>query len=137
MPNNKQITANIGLFHVCTKLSEMTLNVMPTARNAVGIDIVAYNVACTKMASVQVKTVTGKNQQFIVGRNTDIILADFWVFVRYDEQERSFSCSIMTKNEAKNTRHKVEDDKGYYYYLNNGDTSQHKDRWGKITRRFG
>lgn len=36
-----QIVGNVGMYYVCFKLSELGLNVMPTARNARGIDIVA------------------------------------------------------------------------------------------------
>jgi len=40
---NKQITGNAGLFYVAYKLSTMGWNVLPTSRNAKGIDIVAYS----------------------------------------------------------------------------------------------
>ena len=38
-----QVTGNIGMYYACYKLSCMGWNVMPTARNARGIDIIAYN----------------------------------------------------------------------------------------------
>ena len=43
MKFDKQETANIGLYYACYKLSLKGWNVMPTARNARGIDIIAYN----------------------------------------------------------------------------------------------
>jgi hypothetical protein len=38
-----QVTGNIGIDYACYMLSRMGWNVMPTARNARGIDIIAYN----------------------------------------------------------------------------------------------
>lgn len=43
MKLDSQITGNTGLYYTCYKLSRMGWNVMPTARNARGIDSVAYN----------------------------------------------------------------------------------------------
>jgi hypothetical protein len=40
---NQQTVGNIGLFYVCYRLSRMGWNVMPTARNAKGIDILVYS----------------------------------------------------------------------------------------------
>jgi len=55
-----QITGNVGMFYVCYKLSKMGWNVMPTARNTKGIDIIAYNTDMTRMISIQVKTLSTK-----------------------------------------------------------------------------
>jgi len=38
-----QITGNIGLYYTCYRLSRLGWNVMPTSRNARGIDIIAYS----------------------------------------------------------------------------------------------
>ena len=43
MKKDNQITGNVGLYYVCYRLSIMGWNAMPTARNARGIDIIAYN----------------------------------------------------------------------------------------------
>jgi hypothetical protein len=53
-----QITGNTGMFYVCYQLSKMGWNVMPTARNAKGIDIIAYNSDTTKMISIHEKRVS-------------------------------------------------------------------------------
>lgn len=37
---NQQTVGNIGLFYVCYRLSRLGWNVMPTSRNARGVDIV-------------------------------------------------------------------------------------------------
>ena len=43
MKIDPQVTGNIGLYYVCYRLSRRGWNVMPTARNARGIDMIAYN----------------------------------------------------------------------------------------------
>lgn len=57
---NTQITGNIGMYYVCFKLSELGRNVMPTARNAKGIDIVAYR-EDGEYVGIQVKTLSKPN----------------------------------------------------------------------------
>ena len=55
-----QLTANIGLYYVCYQLSRRGWNVMPTARNARGIDIVAYQGSGKDFIGIQVKTLSGR-----------------------------------------------------------------------------
>lgn len=55
-----QLTANIGLYYVCYQLSRRGWNVMPTARNARGIDIVAYKGSGKDFIGIQVKTLSGR-----------------------------------------------------------------------------
>ena len=52
---DKQIVGNIGMYYVCYLLSTKGWNAMPTARNAKGIDIVAYSEK-GKCKTIQVKT---------------------------------------------------------------------------------
>jgi hypothetical protein len=42
-PLNPQLTGNVGLYYCCYRLSLLGWNVMPTARNARGVDIIAYS----------------------------------------------------------------------------------------------
>jgi hypothetical protein len=58
MKADNQITGNIGLYYTCFKLSRMGWNVLPTARNARGIDIIAYNHDSTNFIGVQVKALS-------------------------------------------------------------------------------
>ena len=55
MKPNLQITGNMGMYYTCYKLSCMGWNVMPTARNARGIDIIAYNKSNTKFIVSRLK----------------------------------------------------------------------------------
>ena len=78
--NNQQIVGNIGLYYVCYKLSRMGWNAMPTARNARGVDIIAYNFDCSRMISIQVKALSRKNP-VPLGTSLDRVMGDFWVIV--------------------------------------------------------
>jgi len=57
---NNQIVGNIGLYYVCFELSKRGWNVLPTSRNAKGVDIVIYNQDATKKHTIQVKALTKK-----------------------------------------------------------------------------
>ncbi len=48
MTLNAQIVGNVGLYFACYHLSLLGWNVMPTAWNARGVDVIAYNVLGTR-----------------------------------------------------------------------------------------
>jgi hypothetical protein len=58
---NPQTVCNIGLFYVCDRLSRMGWNVMPTARNAKGIDTLIYSQDASQTRTIQVKTLSKGN----------------------------------------------------------------------------
>jgi len=80
MSKSTQVTGNIGLYWTCYRLSRMGWNAMPTARNARGVDIIAYNRDCSRMISIQVKTLS-KKSPVPLGRSLDKIMGHFWVIV--------------------------------------------------------
>jgi hypothetical protein len=77
---NAQVVGNIGLYFVCYELSKRGWNVMPTARNAKGIDIIAYNLPATRYIGVQVKALS-KKSPVPLGNSLDRIMGDFWIVV--------------------------------------------------------
>ena len=56
-PQN-QAVGNIGLFYVCYHLSRLGWNVMPTTRNARGIDLLIYTQDNLQKYSIQVKALS-------------------------------------------------------------------------------
>ena len=93
-----QITGNVGLYFVCYKLSKMGWNVMPTARNAKGVDIIAYNSHMTRMISIQVKALSTETS-VLVSNKAENITGDFWIIVNNVKKEsRSF---ILLPSEVK------------------------------------
>ena len=75
---DRQVTGNVGLFFICYNLSRMGWNVLPTSRNAKGIDILAYGKHGEKFLTIQAK---GYTQTAAIGpfiKRTDVI-ADFYI----------------------------------------------------------
>lgn len=80
MKLENQITGNIGLYYVCYKLSCLGWNVMPTARNARGVDIIAYDQSGTDFVGIQVKALSKRNP-VPLGKSLEKVAGDFWVIV--------------------------------------------------------
>ena len=78
--NTKHIVGNAGLYYVCFKLSKLYWNVMPTSRNARGIDVVCINVDGSQTFTAQVKSMRNRNAVSI-GTNLDNIMGDYWIIV--------------------------------------------------------
>jgi hypothetical protein len=76
-----QTVGNIGLYFVCYRLSQHGWNVMPTSRNAKGIDIVAYSQDGKKTVTVQVKALSARNA-VLLGPSLDGFIAQFVVICR-------------------------------------------------------
>ena len=66
------------MYYACYKLSCMGWNVMPTARNARGIDIIAYNKEGTDFIGVQVKALSKRNP-VPLGNSLEKVMGDFWL----------------------------------------------------------
>ena len=77
---SKQITGNVGLYYCCYRLSLLGWNVMPTARNAQGVDIIAYNRDASRFVAIQVKTLSD-HAPVGIGKSLDGVMGDFWVVV--------------------------------------------------------
>ena len=77
---DNQTTGNIGLYYVCYQLSRRGWNVMPTARNATGIDIVAYEGSEKGFIGIQVKTLS-KRDPVPLSTSLEKITGDYWVIV--------------------------------------------------------
>ena len=61
MKTETQIVGNTGMYYGCYRLSEKGWNVMPTARNARGVDIIAYKLDEKRYVGIQVKTLSKRS----------------------------------------------------------------------------
>jgi hypothetical protein len=77
---NPQLTGNVGLYHCCYRLSLLGWNVMRTARNVRGVDIIAYSADASRFVGVQVKALS-KRSPVPLGTSLDKIMGDFWVII--------------------------------------------------------
>lgn len=80
MKLDTQVVGNIGMYYSCYKLSRMGWNVMPTARNAKGVDIIAYNSKATEYIGVQVKTLS-RHVAVPLGNSLEKVMGDYWVII--------------------------------------------------------
>lgn len=93
-----QTVGNIGLYYVCYRLSRMGWNAMPTARNARGIDLLAYSQDGSRTVTVQVKALSKRNP-VPIGAKADVLIAEFVVIVRNAQTDNPISY-VLTKAEA-------------------------------------
>ncbi|HCG7131689.1 TPA: hypothetical protein NJ327_004496 [Vibrio parahaemolyticus] len=131
MKLDTQVTGNIGMYYVCYHLSRMGWNVMPTARNAKGIDIVAYNTQGTEFIGVQVKSLSKRNP-VPLGTSLDKIMGDYWVIANNVAKEPNVF--IMTPEEVKSLAHRGEKDGRISYWLQpkSYDQADYRDAWSRI-----
>jgi len=87
---NAALVGNMGLYAVCFELAKRGWNVMPTSRNARGVDIVAYDQKGKRTITVQVKALS-KAVPVPLGSDPLMgnLIADFIIIARgVREEER-------------------------------------------------
>ena len=87
---------------------------MPTARNARGVDVIAYNRDCSHMISVQVKTLSRRNP-VPLGTTLDKIMGDFWIIV--NNVVSTPQTYILLPGEVKEFAHRGEKDGRVSFWL--------------------
>ena len=104
---------------------------MPTARNARGIDIIAYNKEGTKYIGIQVKTLSKRNP-VPLGNSLDKVMGDYWIIVNDVLNEPN--AFILLPNEIKELAHKGEKEGRVSYWLqpNTYDVELYKEAWHRI-----
>lgn len=131
---NTQITGNVGLYYACYRLSILGWNVMPTARNARGVDIIAYSAAGTRFLGLQVKALSKRNP-VPLGDNLEKIMGDFWIIV-YGVGNGSPSSFVLSPNEVRARAHRGERDGRVSFWLqpNTYDATEFREAWDRIGR---
>ena len=136
-PNDKlatQVVGNVGLYFVCYRLSVRGWNVMPTARNARGIDILIYSQDATRTHTIQVKALSKPNP-VPLGGNTDRLMGDFFVVCR--NVATTPECFVLLPSEVRELAHRSkvrEKDGGVSYWLQPAQYAQQRFReaWERI-----
>ncbi len=130
-----QVTGNVGLYYCCYELSRRGWNVMPTARNARGIDIIAYRDNGHEFRGIQVKTLS-KKYAVPLGSSLDKVMGDFWVVIRTDgDRPRAF---VLTPEEVRAGAHRNVKDGRESYWLEPRDYEKdvYQDEWERISGRL-
>jgi hypothetical protein len=132
MSIDPQITGNTGLYFTCYQLSLLGWNVMPTARNARGVDIVAYNQDASRMLAIQVKALSKRNP-VPLGASLDKVMGDFWVIVN-NVSSAEPSVFIMTPAEVKELARRNEKEGRASFWLepSSYDSECFKEKWQRI-----
>jgi hypothetical protein len=132
MKLDPQITGNAGLYYCCYHLSLLGWNVMPTARNARGVDIIAYSYDATRKLAVQVKALSKRNP-VPLGTSLDKVMGDFWIIVN-KVASSSPSAFILLPSEVKELAHRGEKDDRVSFWLqpSSYDQEQFKEKWERI-----
>lgn len=128
-----QIIGNVGLYYTCYQLSRMGWNVMPTSRNARGIDIVAYSSDGSCFKGIQVKSLSKRNP-VPIGANLDRVMGDFWVIV--NSVLDTPNAFVMLPSEVKEKAHRGEKEGRVSYWLQptSYDQEEYREAWGRIGR---
>lgn len=131
MRSDNQITGNVGLYYVCYQLSCMGWNVMPTARNARGVDVIAYK--GTRARFIQVKALSKRNP-VPLGKSLEAVTGDFWVIVHVNRDRADPKAFIMYPNEVKSGAAERTKDGRTSYWLQPKDYEQEifSEQWERI-----
>lgn len=128
---NPQIVGNVGLYFTCYELSRREWNVMPTARNARGVDIIAYDQTATRLIGIQVKALS-KRGAVPLGTTLDKIMGDFWVIVNNLDGEPGVF--ILLPEEVKAAANRNERDGRVSYWLESKSymLSEYASNWDRL-----
>lgn len=128
--SNQQI-GNAGLYWVCYQLTLLGWNVLPTSRNARGVDVVIYSEDGSQTRTVQVKTLSNRSP-VPLGTHLDNLIADVIVIVI--NVARNPEIYILSPGEVRDGVHKgVKDGKVSYWLQPSAyELSVFRDRWDKV-----
>ncbi len=128
---NAQIVGNIGLYYACYQLSLRGWNVMPTARNARGVDVVAYNLSGTRFIGLQIKALSKRNP-VPLGTSLDRFMGDYWIIInRASTKPMTF---IMLPDEVRGLAHRSEKNGKASFWLQpkSYDCDDFRNAWHKL-----
>ncbi len=120
------------MFYVCYRLSRLGWNVMPTARNAKGIDILIYSEDAARTHTIQVKTLS-RRSPVPLGGKLDGLLGDFFVICR-NVALGTPECFVLTPAEVRGLAHRGEKDDKISFWLQpkQYDAPRFRDKWDRI-----
>ena len=129
---NSQTVGNVGMYYVCYRLSRLGWNVMPTTRNAKGIDIIIYSQDASYTRSIQVKALS-RRSPVPLGGKLDHLFAD-WLIICRKVIEDLPECFVLTLDEIRELVHRGEKDGRVSYWLQPREYEDRRffDRWDRI-----
>ncbi|MEM8864822.1 MAG: hypothetical protein AAGF31_04680 [Planctomycetota bacterium] len=133
MKLDPQIIGNVGLYFTCYHLSLLGWNVMPTVRNARGIDAIVYSRNAERYASIQIKALSKRNP-VPLGKSLEKIMGDCWVIVNNVVTDPT--PYILLPDEIRSMAHRGEKDGRVSYWLQPKSyaTDKFLSAWSRIGR---
>ena len=130
-----QVVGNVGMYFAAYRLSLMGWNVMPTARNARGVDLLAYDATAHNYKGIQVKALSRPKPPVPLGKSVDTFMGDFWIIVTNAATSNPV-CFIMKPDEVKERAHRGEKEGRISYWLqyNKYHTDEFREAWHRIGR---
>lgn len=127
-----QTIGNIGLYYVCYRLSLYGWNVMPTSRNAKGVDILIFSQDALRKISIQVKTLSKRNP-VPLGTSLNNFIADYVVVCVRNYPDEPV-CYVMTTNEVKESAYRGEKNGKISYWLQRPayENDAYKEKWERM-----
>lgn len=124
----KQLVGNAGLYFVCYQLTKRGWNVLPTSRNAKGVDIVMYDESGERMHTLEVKALSKRDP---VGVSAGPPIPDFLIICRkvFEDTPEIF---IMRGSEVADLIQMQKDQGKTSYWLETKHYEEHKDAWDLI-----
>ncbi len=134
---SSQVVGNVGLYFTCYQMSLHGWNVMPTARNAKGGDIMAYSEDGSRVVTIQVKTLSTAGPRgagINLGKTLDNLFADYVVVCLNAVAQPE--CFVLTRNEVENVvvRNKT-GKQGYWLSWPKYAQPEFRDNWDRIEGR--
>lgn len=104
---------------------------MPTARNARGIDILAYNADASRIISIQVKALSARSA-VPLGTHLNNVMGDFWIIV--NKVITSPTSFILSPSEVRSLAARNEKEGRVSYWLDppRYDQPQFQDAWSRL-----
>jgi hypothetical protein len=130
MPANLVI-GNAGMYFVAYRLSQRNWNVMPTSRNARGIDLLIYDINAQVTKTIQVKTLSIRNN-VPLGKSIGNLMGDFWIIVI--NVATAPICFVLTPEEVRHRASKFSRGGKISFFLQTGqyDTPAFHEAWDRI-----
>ena len=127
-----QLVANLGLYFVAYRLSQRGWNVMPTARNARGIDLLAYDASASRYLGIQVKALSKQGAVPLGTKGVDNLLGDWWIILN-KVQSTTPECFIIRPTEV--SKLAVRDaggERAYWLPAKQYQTDEFREAWHRI-----
>ncbi len=132
MKPDPQTVRNIGLSYVRNRLSHRGWKVLPTARDAKGIDFLIRSQNGARKLTIKVRALS-RRAAVPLGATFDNLLADYVVVCRKVVEDNP-ECFVLTPEEVKQLANRNEKDGKVSYWLEPRDyeTERFREGWGRI-----